>query len=53
MGDGRGGRAPHSDPPAHRPHAGRRRELLDGILYVTGQLPEGFEPFEISIRLEF
>jgi hypothetical protein len=28
-------------------------ELLDGILYATGQLPEGFEPFEIRIRLEF
>jgi uncharacterized protein YndB with AHSA1/START domain len=28
-------------------------ELLDGILRVTGQLPEGFEPFEMRIRFEF
>jgi uncharacterized protein YndB with AHSA1/START domain len=28
-------------------------ELLDGIMHVTGQLPEGFEPFETRVRLEF
>jgi hypothetical protein len=31
----------------------RPGELLDGILHVTGQLPEGFEPFDLRIRLEF
>jgi len=28
-------------------------ELLDGTMHVTGQLPEGFEPFETRVRLEF
>jgi uncharacterized protein YndB with AHSA1/START domain len=28
-------------------------ELLDGILHVTGQLPEGLEPFETRVRIEF
>lgn len=28
-------------------------ELLDGIMHVTGQLPEGIEPFETRVRIEF
>jgi len=28
-------------------------ELLDGTLRVTGQLPEGTEPFETRLRVEF
>jgi hypothetical protein len=28
-------------------------ELLDGTMNITGQLPEGLEPFETTIRLEF
>ena len=28
-------------------------ELLDGIMHVTGQLPEGLEPFETRVRIEF
>ena len=28
-------------------------ELLDGTWHVTGQLPEGFGPFETRVRLEF
>jgi hypothetical protein len=28
-------------------------ELLDGVMHVTGQLPEGIEPFETKFRFEF
>lgn len=28
-------------------------ELLDGTMHVNGQLPEGLEPFETRVRLEF
>jgi uncharacterized protein YndB with AHSA1/START domain len=28
-------------------------ELLDGIMHVTGQLPEGIEPFDTRFRVEF
>ncbi|MGH9112287.1 MAG: hypothetical protein ACRDZN_08320 [Acidimicrobiales bacterium] len=28
-------------------------ELLDGIMHATGQLQEGFEPFETRFRVEF
>ena len=28
-------------------------ELLDGIMHATGQLPEGIEPFETRVRIEF
>ena len=28
-------------------------ELLDGIMHVGGQLPEGLEPFETRVRVEF
>ena len=28
-------------------------ELLDGTMHVTGRLPEGIEPFETRVRLEF
>ena len=28
-------------------------ELLDGTMHVTGQLPEGIEPFETRVRIEF
>ena len=28
-------------------------ELLDGMMRVSGRLPEGFEPFETRMRLEF
>jgi hypothetical protein len=28
-------------------------QLLDGIMHVTGQLPEGIEPFETRVRIEF
>jgi uncharacterized protein YndB with AHSA1/START domain len=28
-------------------------ELLDGTMHVTGQLPEGLEPFETRVRIEF
>ena len=28
-------------------------ELLDGTMHVTGQLPEGLEPFETRVRVEF
>lgn len=28
-------------------------ELLNGTMHVTGQLPEGFEPFETRLRIEF
>ena len=28
-------------------------ELLDGTMHVTGQLPEGLEPFETKVRIEF
>jgi len=28
-------------------------ELLDGTMHVTGQLPDGFEPFETRVRIEF
>jgi uncharacterized protein YndB with AHSA1/START domain len=28
-------------------------ELLDGIMHVTGQLPEGLAPFETRVRIEF
>jgi uncharacterized protein YndB with AHSA1/START domain len=28
-------------------------ELLDGIMQITGQLPEDFEPFETRMRVEF
>jgi uncharacterized protein YndB with AHSA1/START domain len=28
-------------------------ELLDGTMHITGQLPEGFEPFETRVRIEF
>lgn len=28
-------------------------ELLDGIMHVTGQLPEGIKPFETRFRVEF
>jgi uncharacterized protein YndB with AHSA1/START domain len=28
-------------------------ELLDGTMHVTGQLQEGFEPFETRVRIEF
>jgi uncharacterized protein YndB with AHSA1/START domain len=28
-------------------------ELLDGTMHVTGRLPEGFEPFETRVRIEF
>jgi len=28
-------------------------ELLDGTMRVTGRLPEGLEPFETRVRLEF
>jgi uncharacterized protein YndB with AHSA1/START domain len=28
-------------------------ELLDGVMHVTGQLPDGTEPFETRFRVEF
>jgi uncharacterized protein YndB with AHSA1/START domain len=28
-------------------------ELLDGTMDVAGRLPEGFEPFETKVRIEF
>ena len=28
-------------------------ELLEGTMHVTGQLPEGLEPFETRVRIEF
>lgn len=28
-------------------------ELLDGLMHVTGQLPDGVEPFETRVRVEF
>ena len=28
-------------------------ELLDGTMHVTGRLPEGFDPFETRVRIEF
>jgi hypothetical protein len=28
-------------------------ELLEGVMYVTGQLQEGVEPFETKFRVEF
>jgi hypothetical protein len=28
-------------------------ELLDGVMRVTGQLPDGVEPFETRFRVEF
>jgi len=28
-------------------------ELLDGIMHANGQLPEGIEPFETRVRIEF
>lgn len=28
-------------------------ELLDGTMHVTGHLPEGLEPFETRVRIEF
>ena len=28
-------------------------ELLDGTMHATGQLQEGFEPFETRVRIEF
>jgi uncharacterized protein YndB with AHSA1/START domain len=28
-------------------------ELLDGVMHVTGQLPDGIEPFETRFRVEF
>ena len=28
-------------------------ELLDGVMYVSGRLPEGVEPFETRMRVEF
>ena len=28
-------------------------ELLDGVMHVTGQLPDGLEPFETRLRVEF
>jgi hypothetical protein len=28
-------------------------ELLEGVMHVTGQLPEGIEPFETKFRFEF
>ncbi len=28
-------------------------ELLDGTMHVAGRLPEGFEPFETRVRIEF
>ncbi|MEW2498971.1 SRPBCC family protein [Amycolatopsis sp. CA-161197] len=28
-------------------------ELLDGRMHVTGQLPDGIEPFETRLRVEF
>ncbi len=28
-------------------------ELLDGVMHVSGQLPEGLEPFETRVRIEF
>jgi uncharacterized protein YndB with AHSA1/START domain len=28
-------------------------ELLDGVMHVTGQLPDGIEPFETRLRVEF
>ena len=27
--------------------------LLEGVMHVSGRLPEGFEPFETSFRIEF
>ena len=28
-------------------------ELLDGTMHVAGQLPDGLEPFETGVRIEF
>jgi uncharacterized protein YndB with AHSA1/START domain len=28
-------------------------ELLDGTMHVTGRLPDGLEPFETRVRIEF
>jgi uncharacterized protein YndB with AHSA1/START domain len=28
-------------------------ELLDGLMHVTGALPDGIEPFETRVRVEF
>jgi uncharacterized protein YndB with AHSA1/START domain len=28
-------------------------ELLDGVMHVTGQLPDGLEPFKTRFRVEF
>ena len=28
-------------------------ELLEGVMHVSGQLPEGVEPFETRLRVEF
>jgi uncharacterized protein YndB with AHSA1/START domain len=28
-------------------------ELLEGTMHITGQLPEGFGPFETRVRIEF
>ncbi|MGH1565155.1 SRPBCC family protein [Mumia sp. DW29H23] len=28
-------------------------ELLDGLMHVAGQLPDGVEPFETRVRVEF
>src|SRR5512144_1435969 len=28
-------------------------ELLEGVMHLTGQLQEGFEPFETTFRIEF
>jgi hypothetical protein len=28
-------------------------ELLDGVMHVGGRLPEGIEPFETRLRVEF
>ncbi|WP_194910789.1 SRPBCC family protein [Catenulispora rubra] len=28
-------------------------ELLDGVMHVSGRLPEGVEPFETRVRVEF
>lgn len=28
-------------------------ELLDGVMHLTGQLPDGLEPFDTRVRVEF